>query len=137
MNIYNLQIFSQNVKKNKILTDIILEEQKNISDITLIQELPCYLIHNLSSNTNSKGDLLYSAPKHSEWLFLIWNSSSINNIPCIITYINKQVSKLKFLLRLNIINHWDINIMLFHNNQNINYIINVYPDNNQVTFQIL
>ena len=66
MNIYNLQIFSQNVKKNKILTDIILEEQKNTSDIILIQEFPCYFIHNFSSNTNPKGDLLYSAPKYSE-----------------------------------------------------------------------
>jgi len=27
--------------------------------------------------------------------------------------------------------------MLFHNNQNINYILNVYLDNNQTTFQIL
>ena len=38
MNIHNLWIFSQNIKKNKILTDIILEKQKNTLDIIFIQE---------------------------------------------------------------------------------------------------
>jgi len=66
MNIYNLWIFSQNVRKNKILTDIILEEQKNVSDVIFIQEPPCYLIHNIPSNINPEGDLLYRAPRHPE-----------------------------------------------------------------------
>jgi len=34
----NLKIFSQNVRKNKVLTDIILETQKNSADIIFIQE---------------------------------------------------------------------------------------------------
>jgi len=38
MNKHNLCIFSQNVRKNKILTDTILETQKNISDIIFIQK---------------------------------------------------------------------------------------------------
>jgi len=33
-----LTIFSQNVRKNKFLTDIILENNKNMTDIIFIQE---------------------------------------------------------------------------------------------------
>ena len=65
------------------------QEQKNMSDIIFIQELPCYLIYNLFSNTNLKEDLLYSISNYPEWLFLIQNGSSINDIPYITTYINK------------------------------------------------
>jgi len=35
-----LKKISQNVRKNKILTDIILENNKNITDIIFIQEPP-------------------------------------------------------------------------------------------------
>jgi len=35
---HNLCIFSQNARKNKILTDIILETQKNSADVILIQD---------------------------------------------------------------------------------------------------
>jgi len=36
---HNLKIFSQNVRKNKALTDTMLETQKNLSDIIFIQDL--------------------------------------------------------------------------------------------------
>jgi len=37
---YSLKIFSQNVRKNKILTDIILEAQKNIANIVFHSGTP-------------------------------------------------------------------------------------------------
>ena len=40
----NLRIFSQNVRKNKVLTDIILETQQNSANIIFIQEPPRSLI---------------------------------------------------------------------------------------------
>jgi len=43
MNKQNLKFFSQNIRKNKILTDIILENNKNIADIIFIQ-IP-YSVH--------------------------------------------------------------------------------------------
>ena len=55
----NLKIFSQNIRKNKILTDIILETQKNSADIILIQEPPRSLIWHIPSHSNPIGDLLY------------------------------------------------------------------------------
>jgi len=41
---HNLCIFSQDIRKNKILTDTILETQKNLADIILIQEPSRFLI---------------------------------------------------------------------------------------------
>jgi len=38
---------------------------------------------------------------------------------------------MRFTLRPNIINHRDINVLAFHFGQHINYIINIYSDNNQ------
>jgi len=64
---HNLKIFSQNVRKNKILTDTILETQKNDTDIVFIQEPPRFLIHCTLSHTNPEGDPLYGTPSHLEW----------------------------------------------------------------------
>jgi len=58
----NLKIFSQNVRKNKVLTDIILETQKNSADIIFIQESPRFLIQHIPSHSNPMGDPLYSTP---------------------------------------------------------------------------
>jgi len=33
---------------------------------------------------------------------------------------------MRFTLRLNIINHQDVNVLAFHSGQHINYVINVY-----------
>ena len=44
---------------------------------------------------------------------------------------------MRFALRLDIINHCDINILAFHNDQDTYYIINIYSDNNQTTLQVL
>jgi len=42
------------------------QKQKNMSNIIFIQELSHYLIYNLSSNTNPKGDPLYSVSNYPE-----------------------------------------------------------------------
>jgi len=53
------------------------------------------------------------------------------------TYINKRLAKLRFSLRLDLINHCNINIVAFHNHQDTNLIINVYSDSNQTALQVL
>ena len=63
---YNLKIFLQNVRKNKTLTDIILETRKNISDIILIQEPPRSLLRRIPSHTNPEGNPVYGMPKHPD-----------------------------------------------------------------------
>jgi len=74
---HNLKIFSQNVRKNKALTDTMLETQKNLSDIIFIQEPPRSLLHQLPSYTDPLGDPLYGTSNHPEWtLFLHQNTGS-------------------------------------------------------------
>jgi len=63
---HNLKIFYQNIRKNKVLTNIILETQKNSADIIFIQEPPRFLIQYIPSHTNPMGDLLYSTHNYPE-----------------------------------------------------------------------
>ena len=44
---------------------------------------------------------------------------------------------MRFTLRLDIINHQDINVLAFYSGQHINYVINVYSDDNQSTLHAL
>jgi len=44
---------------------------------------------------------------------------------------------MRFALRLDIINHQDINVLAFHNDWDTNYIINIYSDSNQTALQAL
>jgi len=63
---HNLKIFSQNVRKNKTLTDIILETQKNVSNIIFIQEPPRSLLRQIPSYTNPEGNPYYGTPNHPD-----------------------------------------------------------------------
>jgi len=134
---HNLKIFSQNVRKNKTLMDIILETQKNILDIILIQELSWSLLRRIPSHTNSEGDLYYGTLNHPDWSLFIQNNGSIKNYPRVATYINRHISRMRFSLRKDLINYRDINVINFHNGQNVNFIINVYSDSNQTALQVL
>jgi len=71
-----LKIFSQNVRKNKVLTDIILENNKNTTDIIFIQEPLRLLIQRISSlsqtsfshiSTNSSTILTVLMATESPW----------------------------------------------------------------------
>jgi len=78
---HNLVIFSQNVRKNKILTDTILETQKNQTNIILIQEPPHFLIRHVPSNSSPNSDPLYGMASHPEWTLFIQNNLSQDNFP--------------------------------------------------------
>jgi len=132
-----LKIFLQNVRKNKILTDIILENNKTIADIIFIQEPPRYLIWHIPSNTNSLGNPIYGSPNHPNWILFICQDYSQDNYARVTTYINKYLSKMRFTLRLNIVNHHDINILAFHYDHYTNFMINIYSDSNQTALQVL
>ena len=69
-------------------------------------------------------------------LFIHYNITQ-DNYPQVTTYVNKQLSRLRFILSLDIINYHDINILVFYNEQDLNFRINVYSDNNQTTLQFL
>ena len=44
---------------------------------------------------------------------------------------------MKLALHLDIINYHDINVLSFHNEQDINFMINVYSNSNQTALQFL
>ena len=79
-----LKIFSQNVRKNKVLTDIILENNKNTTDIIFIQEPLRLLIQRISSLsqtsfshifTNSSMILTVLMATESPWKDLLIDTS--------------------------------------------------------------
>jgi len=132
-----LKIFSQNVRKNKTLMNTILENSKNSIDIILVQEPPKSLIHHILSHTDPTGDPIYGTPNHSDWTLFIRQNPAQENYARVTTYVNKRLQKMRFTLRLDIINHRDVNILAFHSGQHINYVINVYSDDNQSALHFL
>jgi len=57
-------IYSQNVQKNYVLVDSLLESQKNLYDILFIQEPPWNFICFAPSTTASGGDEVVGASIH-------------------------------------------------------------------------
>jgi len=80
-----LRIFSQNVRKNKTLTDIILENNKKTTDIIFIQEPHRYLIRCILSHTDPLGGPLYGSPNQ-------------DNYARVAKYVNKHLTKMRFTL---------------------------------------
>jgi len=77
MIIKSLEIFSQNVQKNKLLTDSILENNKNY-DIILIQEPPWSNIWQIPSISSQEGNNPIRAPlSQTSFGHISINSSSI------------------------------------------------------------
>jgi len=132
-----LKIFSQNVRKNKTLMNIILENSKNTMDVILVQEPPKSLIRRVPSHSNPLGDPIYGTPNHPDWTLFIRQEPAQENYIRVATYVNKKLMKMRFTLRPNIINHRDINVLAFYSGQHINYIINVYSNDNQNALQVL
>jgi len=74
MNLKNLQISSQNIYKNCLLIDIILENYKNF-DIIFIQKPSWSIIQNISSSSSKEGKkllvlpiILHRLPFQDNWL---------------------------------------------------------------------
>jgi len=63
MIVKNLKVFLQNVQKNKLLTDTLLETNNNF-DILFIQELSWSLICNIPSFSSKEEDKVVSTSNH-------------------------------------------------------------------------
>jgi len=62
-----LYIYSQNVQKNYVLVDSLLEFQKDLYDILFIQELLWNFIQFVPSTSSPGGQEVIGAPIHPEW----------------------------------------------------------------------
>ena len=61
-----IRIYSQNVQKNYVLVDSLLEFQKDLYDILFIQEPPWNFIRFAPSTSSSGGQEVVGAPIHLE-----------------------------------------------------------------------
>ena len=121
----NLKIFSQNIQKNNLIINSILEINHDFN-IILIQKLSWTTIRSTPSSENYEGIPLVGIPNHPNWLTFARESNSVNDSPRVVIYVNIRLLSLYFSLCKDIINHRDILLVLFCNNNILFWIINIY-----------
>ena len=136
MNLKDLKILSQNVWKNNFIINTILKVYYNF-DIIFIQELSWTTIRSIFSSENCEGVPLVGAVNHHNWLIFVRESDSANDFPRIIIYVNIRLFSFHFSLHKDIINHRDILLVSFFNNNNIFWIMNVYSDSSHSALKYL
>ena len=129
----DLKIFSQNIQKNNFIISSILEINCDF-DIILIQE-PSWTT--IPSSENCEGAPLIGIPVHPNWLTFARESNSANDSPRVIIYVNIRLLSLWFSLWKDIINHRDILLVSFSNNNVVFWIINVYSDSSHSALKYL
>ena len=127
MIIQNLKVFSQNVCKNSIVLNTILETLSHF-DVILIQEPPWSKIRKIPSSSNCNRDPLMGTCHHPNWILFARHPSNDNDSPRVISYVNIHLKSFRFLFRKDLFNHWDLNLISFICNDSWHYILNVYSD---------
>ena len=136
MNLKSLKILLQNVWKNSLIVQTLLKTQKDF-DIILIQEPLWSEIQKVPSSSNSEGDPLISTSHHPTWIMFGRNPMDSNNLPRVVSYVNIHLLPLRFLLCKDIINHRDINLISFFNDNLYFFILNVYSDSSHAALKHL
>jgi len=90
MIVKNLKVFLQNVQKNRLLTDTILETDKYL-DILFIQKLSWSFIYTILSSSSKERDRIVDTPNYPNWLTFS-RPSTDNSHPRMISYINTRLS---------------------------------------------
>ena len=134
MIVKNLKIFLQNIHKNSLLVNTLLETLVHF-DIILIQEPPWSEIQKIPSTSNCEGDPLMGSSHHPNWISFARIPSNNKDFPRVIAYVNNCLSALCFLLRKDIINHRDISLISFSNNNICYYILNFYSDSSHTALK--
>ena len=93
----NLKIFLQNIHKNSLLVNTLLETLTHF-DIILIQEPHWSEIHKIPSSLNCEGDLLMGSNYHPNWMTYARIPSNDKDSSRVLVYINICLSALCFLL---------------------------------------
>ena len=132
----NLKIFSQNVHKNHLIINTILETQSHV-DIILIQEPPWSVICKVPSTLNSKGKDFIGTVHHPNWLLFASIPANKSTSPRVTVYINIHLSSLHFSLRSNIINYTDILLISFINDHVLYFIMNIYSNSSHSALKYL
>jgi len=123
----NLKVFTQNVQKNSLIVNTILEIQLQF-DIIFIQEPSWSVICMIPSASNCKGEVLVGTTYHLNWLSFARAPLNQLDSPIVLVYVNICILSLQFSLQNNIINHRNILLISFFNNHIRSFIMNVYSD---------
>ena len=136
MMIWNLQVFSQNVWKNSLIVNVLLETLTHF-DIIFIQEPPWSEICKIPSAVNSEGEDLMGTVYHPNWLLFTRNTNNRSDSPRVIAFINIHLSSLRFSLCSDIFNHRDVLLISFFNNSVCYYMLNIYSDLSHMALKYL
>ena len=136
MIIKDIKIFSQNFRKNNLIVNTILKTKFSFN-IIFVQEPSWTTIYSIPSSRCSEEEELVGVPNHLNWLTFSRNSTSNNNFPRVVTYINIRLSSFWFSLCKDLLSHRDISLVLFFNNNNIFYMINIYSNSSQLALKYL
>jgi len=129
-------IFSQNIQKNNFIINTILEVNFNF-DVIFIQEPSWTTIRFIFNSENCKGVPLVGILNHPNWLTFAREFNLANDSSRVITYINIRLSFLCFSLCKDIINHKDILLISFFNNNVCFWIMNIYSDSSHSALKYL
>ena len=136
MIIKNIKIFSQNIQKNNLIINMILETQFEFN-ILFIQEPSWSTICSIPSSKSKDSKELIGVPNHLNQLVFANKLSNIYDCPRVVTYVNIRLSPLHFSLCKDILSHRNISIISLHINNNIFFLINIYSDSSQLALKYL
>jgi len=131
-----LKLYSQNVCKNSLIINTILETQ-SLFDIIFIQESPWLAIQSIPSSASCEGKELVGVTHHPNWLTFSRLSSCPSESPRMVAYINICILSLHFSLQNDILNHRDMSCISFFNQGSVFFLINVYSDSSQLALKYL
>jgi len=131
-----LKIFSQNIQENNFIINTIFEVNQDF-DIIFIQEPSWTTIRNIPSTSNPEGISLRGVPNHPNWLTFARDPCSSNDSLRVISYINIHLFSLRFSLQKDVINHRDILLASFFNNNSIFWVMNIYSDSSHTALKYL
>ena len=132
----NLKVLFQNVWKNHLIVNIILETQSHF-DIILIQEPLWSIIHKVPSTSNSEGEDFVGTVYHPNWTLSTINPSNKVPSPRVTAYINNHLTYLCFSLQTDIINYTDILLLSFTSNHFQYFVLNIYSDSAHMALKYL
>ena len=132
----DIKIFSQNVWKNNFIINTILEVKTNF-DIIFIQEPSWSTIHSIPSSKSCEEESLVGVVNYPNWLIFTRNSESLNNFSRVIIYVNIRLSSFCFLLHKDVINHKNIILVSFFNNNNVFWLMNIYSNSSHSALKYL
>jgi len=111
-----------------VLVDTFLESQKDHYDIFFVQEPPWNFVCYAPSTISLKEDKVVGTPIYPDWTQVVRVSRNSENVPRVMAFIHSCLSRLRFSLRRDIVDHHDILLLSFFTRGECHFFINVYSN---------